>query len=122
MMTCCQCGSDYEGEVRFCPACGVALLPGESEPLPVASSGAADPYIGKVLLGQFEVRERIGAGAMGTVYSAWQTTMQRPVAIKVLRRELARDPAVVKRFYREARAAARLCHPNIVGSFLIGEC
>src|SRR5207245_4833558 len=48
--------------------------------------------------------------------------MDRPVAVKVLRHELLRDPSVVKRFYREARAVERLSHPNIITVFLVGEC
>ncbi|HJZ88697.1 MAG TPA: protein kinase [Polyangia bacterium] len=109
MTTCARCGLAYEDVVRFCPLDG--------EPL----GAEHDPYLGKILLGQFELLERIGAGAMGTVYRAWQNTMDRPVAVKVLKRDLLRDPAVVKRFYREARAVARLSHPNIITVFLVGE-
>src|SRR5438270_11418910 len=111
MTTCGRCGGSYHEPVRFCPLDG--------EPL---AADAADPYVGQVLLGQFELLERIGAGAMGTVYRAWQNTMDRPVAVKVLRRELLIDAGVVKRFYREARAVARLSHPNIITGFLVGEC
>src|SRR5437763_4687178 len=109
---CGRCGGSYEGVVRFCPRDGE----------PLSAEGEPDPYIGKLLLGQFELLERIGAGAMGTVYRAWQNTMDRPVAVKVLRRELLIDAGVVKRFYREARAVARLSHPNIIPVFLVGEC
>src|SRR5499427_7928572 len=110
MTSCTRCGGSYDDDVRFCPRDGAPL--GE----------IPDAYVGKVLLGQFELLERIGAGAMGTVYRAWQNTMDRPVAVKVLRRELLLDAAVVKRFYREARAVARLSHPNIITVFLVGEC
>src|SRR5215831_5658162 len=110
MTTCMRCGKSYQGLVRFCPRDGEPLA---DEP---------DPYVGRVLLGQVELQGRIGAGAMGTVYRARQNTMDRQVAIKVLRRQLLVDPSVVKRFYREARAVARLAHPNIITVFLVGEC
>ena len=58
---------------------------------------------------------------MGTVYRAWQSGMERPVAVKLLRPEVAHDAEFRRRFLREARAAARLSHPNIVGVQLVGE-
>jgi eukaryotic-like serine/threonine-protein kinase len=109
MKTCPRCNGQFEDAVRFCPRDGIAL------------PEVIDPLVGQVLLGQFEVLQSAGRGAMGTVYRARQTTMDREVAIKVLRKDLLRDPAVIKRFQREARAVARLQHPNIVTVFLIGE-
>jgi eukaryotic-like serine/threonine-protein kinase len=69
--------------------------------------------IGKSL-GQFRVVERIGAGGMATVFKAYQPTLDRYVAIKVLPAYHARDPIFVKRFEQEARSVAKLAHPNIV--------
>src|SRR5947199_4082866 len=65
-------------------------------------------------LGQFRVVERIGSGGMATVFKAYQPTLDRYVAIKVLPAYHARDPVFVKRFVQEARSVARLAHPNIV--------
>src|ERR1051326_4241244 len=65
-------------------------------------------------LGQFRVVERIGAGGMATVFKAYQPTLDRYVAIKVLPAYHARDPIFVKRFEQEARSVAKLAHPNIV--------
>ncbi len=65
-------------------------------------------------LGQFRVVERIGAGGMATVFKAYQPTLDRYVAIKVLPPHHARDQVFVKRFVQEARSVARLTHPNIV--------
>jgi serine/threonine-protein kinase len=110
--------------MRFCPAChgryddASRFCPRDGEALPV---DAEDERIGTVLLGQFELLEVCGKGAMGTVYRAWQTGMERQVAIKVLRPELLRDPTTVARFDREARLVAKLQHPNIVTFFLVGE-
>jgi serine/threonine protein kinase len=72
-------------------------------------------------LGPYEVSERIGAGGMGEVYRARDTRLGREVAIKVIRKEAAGDPAQVRRFEREARSAAALNHPNIATVFEIGE-
>src|SRR5215470_2089073 len=109
MRFCPVCHGRYEDVSRFCPRDGI--------PLP---SDEDDPRIGTVLFGQFELLDLAGEGAMGSVYRAWQTGMERQVAVKILRPELLRDPSVVKRFDREARAVARLQHPNIVTVFLVG--
>ncbi len=65
-------------------------------------------------LGQFRIVERIGAGGMATVFKAYQPTLDRYVAVKVLPSYHARDPIFVKRFTQEARSVAKLAHPNIV--------
>jgi serine/threonine protein kinase len=65
-------------------------------------------------LGQFRIVERIGVGGMATVFKAYQPTLDRYVAIKVLPAYHARDPVFVKRFKQEARSVARLAHPHIV--------
>ncbi len=110
MRVCPRCQGRYDDESRFCPRDGAAL-PGP----------ASDPRLGNVLLGQFELLEVCGRGAMGTVYRAWQSGMDREVAVKILRTDYVKDPAVVKRFHREARSVARLNHPSIVTVFMVGE-
>ena len=65
-------------------------------------------------LGQFQVIEELGKGGMATVYKAYQPSLQRYVAIKVLSPTLAEDLDLVKRFLREARSAAALQHPNVM--------
>src|SRR5437660_8686322 len=65
-------------------------------------------------LGQFRIVAHIGAGGMATVFKAYQPTLDRYVAIKVLPAYHARDPIFVKRFVQEARSVAKLAHPNIV--------
>ncbi len=81
----------------------------------------AEDFIGKELLGQFKVIERIGRGGMGEVYKAEQPAMDRMVAIKILHAKLAHRPDLVSRFRREARAMSRLSHPNSVRVFLYGH-
>lgn len=72
-------------------------------------------------LGQFLIRERIGSGGMATVFKAYQPTLDRYVAVKVLPAHYARDPVFVQRFQREARSVAKLAHPNIVQIHDFGE-
>ncbi len=66
------------------------------------------------LLGQYRVEARIGSGAMGEVFRATHVGLDRPVALKVLQPELARQPSVLQRFRTEAVATARLRHPHIL--------
>jgi serine/threonine-protein kinase len=72
-------------------------------------------------IGRYRIVKRIGGGAMGDVYSAHDQVIGRPVALKILIRELESDPETRARFYREAQAAARLVHPNIITIFDAGE-
>jgi serine/threonine protein kinase len=68
-------------------------------------------------LGRFEILDRIGAGGMGEVWRAKDSSLGREVAIKVLPAEVADSPERRKRFEREARATAGLNHPNILTIF-----
>jgi serine/threonine protein kinase len=72
-------------------------------------------------LGKYRILEEIGRGGMGVVYKAHDTVLDRPVAIKVLAPHLTWDQEFVKRFLHEARAAARLKHPNIVTIYDVGR-
>ncbi len=69
----------------------------------------------------FHILQKIGAGAMASVYKAKQLSLDRIVAIKVLPKRLSEDPAFVERFYKEGRAAAKLSHNNIVQAIDVGE-
>jgi predicted Ser/Thr protein kinase len=70
---------------------------------------------------QLEILELLGQGGMGIVYKARQTRLDRLVALKILPVEAGRDPAFAERFAREARALAKLAHPNIVTVYDFGE-
>jgi tRNA A-37 threonylcarbamoyl transferase component Bud32 len=84
-----------------------------------------DPLVGQVFKGAYQINSKIGEGGFGAVYSATQIAVDRPVAVKVLRPDRAKDPRVrdllVKRFRREAVATSRLAHPNTVRLFDFGE-
>ncbi|MGH2752540.1 MAG: protein kinase domain-containing protein [Actinomycetota bacterium] len=74
----------------------------------------------RVFGGRYEGRRCIGSGGMAEVYLAYDLLLEREVAVKALNDQLARDPQFVERFRREARAAARLNHPNIVALYDYG--
>jgi tetratricopeptide (TPR) repeat protein len=96
----------------------------EGDALP--SSGELAPAsLGRgALVGRYVVLERIGEGGMGVVYAAFDPELERRIALKVLRRELTRDPAAVAavrgRLVREAQAMARLSHPNVIAVYDVG--
>jgi serine/threonine protein kinase len=73
-----------------------------------------DRLVGETLDGRYFIQRKIGEGGMGVVYSARHAVIERPLAIKVLKREAMRDTATIKRFVQEAQAASRIGHPNIV--------
>ena len=70
--------------------------------------------IGQVLSGRYRLESKLGSGGMSTVYLALDETLQRKVAAKVLHREMSDQPDQLERFRREARAVARISHPNVV--------
>ena len=73
--------------------------------------------MGSVFGGRYRIREKIGSGGMSDVYLADDLTLSRPVAVKVLHSEYARDAGYIQRFRYEAQAAANLNHPNIVSVY-----
>ena len=72
-------------------------------------------------LRQFELRSIIASGGMGTVYRAFDMTLHRMVAVKMLKKEMAGDQEVLTGFYREARAGAALNHTNIIHTYTFDE-
>lgn len=87
----------------------------------VQPAAGADGLVGRVLDGRYRIIARIARGGMATVYEATDSRLDRTVAIKVMHPGLAEDSAFVDRFRREARAAARLSHPNVVAVHDQGE-
>ena len=104
LRACPTCGATYDDpRLGFCRVDGTPL-----------GDAAGDPLIGAVVAGRYRVDAPLGEGGMGRVYLAEHLVMQRPVALKIVREELAGDSVVQKRFAREARLASRLAAPNIV--------
>lgn len=99
-----------------CAGCGTKVfIPGDLAPLathPCTKCGY--PIMVPMQLRQFELRSIVGVGGMGKVYRAWDTVLEREVAVKLMRKELTEDEAALTNFYREARACASLNHTNII--------
>lgn len=87
------------------------------EPRPTRLSEARLP----TAIGRYKVVSRLGKGAMGVVYHAHDELMDRAVAIKVLTADLAGDPSIRTRFFREAKVAGQIVHPNVITVFDMGE-
>lgn len=81
----------------------------------------ADRLSPGMVLGDFLLVRKLGAGGMGVVYLAHQLSLDRPAAIKILNSEYSKDSESVQAFIREARSAAKLNHPNIVQAYAVGE-
>ncbi|MBI4962602.1 MAG: protein kinase [Desulfomonile tiedjei] len=120
----CECGQVHVVPMKFvgrkgqCAACGRAVT------VPVVDARPdvlADQMIGKSV-GGCRLLYKIGGGGMGGVFKGHHLGLDLPVAVKILHSHLAeKDPVFIKRFIREARAAAKLQHPNIVGVLNVGN-
>jgi tRNA A-37 threonylcarbamoyl transferase component Bud32 len=77
--------------------------------------------VGMMLSGRYRLDAQVGTGGMSTVYRAFDATLERRVAIKLMHREIASDSDQLERFRREARSVAQLSHPHIVGVIDAGE-
>ncbi len=126
MRVCPSCGKPVAADAPqgICPEClmkagfgsAVATKPGDDlhfEPPTLEALRQVFP--------QLEILEFIGQGGMGAVYKARQPALDRLVALKILPPQVGNDPGFAERFTREARALARLCHPNIVAVYDFGH-
>jgi len=78
-------------------------------------------HVGTLLSGRYRLDARVGAGGMSMVFRAFDTVLEREVAIKLMHRDIAADSDQLERFRREARAVAQLNHPHIVGVIDAGD-
>ncbi len=88
---------------------------------PVPCTKCNHPVIVPFCIRQFEVREVVASGGMGTVYRAFDLSLERAVAVKLMKEDMASDPQVMESFYREARAGAALNHTNIIHIYSFDE-
>jgi serine/threonine-protein kinase len=115
MPTCTSCHREVMPGARFCPFCAAPVAPAQAE------GAAPDPLIGQTFKGMYFIQQRVGGGGMGDVYKALHVNLDVPVALKILKKALLSDPTVVQRFHREARAASRLRHPNVINVTDFGQ-
>jgi serine/threonine-protein kinase len=117
MRICPKCRRSFSGKGRAtCPNDGARL----ADPRELVEADH-DPLIGTTIAGRYEIVERLGTGGMGTVYRAKQASLGRPVALKILKKELNWETDTVTRFHREARAMSLLVHANTVRVFDFGQ-
>jgi eukaryotic-like serine/threonine-protein kinase len=84
-------------------------------------ASSSSQMIGTVLSGRYRLQAKLGSGGMSTVYLARDQTLDRDVAVKVMHREMSEQPDQLERFRQEARAVAKLSHPNVVAVIDAGE-
>lgn len=87
----------------------------------MSTNKGTDNLLGRLLGRRYEIQERVGGGGFALVYKAMDTFLHRPVAVKVLRQQFTTDDDFVRRFRREAQAAASLSHSNVVSIYDVGQ-
>ena len=106
-----------------CPGCDAkTFIPGDLPPLatePCKKCGHS--IMMPMQLRQFELRAKVGSGGMATVYRAWDTMLERFVAVKLMKKEILAEPNALENFAREARACAKLNHTNIIHIYTFDE-
>jgi CheY-like chemotaxis protein len=114
--------TDSNAARRLVPSTDTASFVSDQPP-PAGAGAEAEPPLPPALADhpRYCVLEWLGSGGMGIVYKARHRLMDRLVALKVLNACLVNRPAAVERFHREVKAAARLCHPNIVHAYDAGQ-
>jgi serine/threonine-protein kinase len=108
---CPHCDRSFAADTSRCPDDGTELVP----------LGGSDALIGKELAGRFTLKARLGEGGMGAVYRAWQHSVGRDVAVKIIHPEVAHDNDAAKRFLREVKLASRLQQPNTIAVYEFGS-
>src|SRR5436853_904496 len=115
--------SDKPLKMVTCSGCEhKVFIPGGLPPLAsVPCSKCGHAIMMPMQLRQFELRSKIASGGHGKVYKAFDTVLERMVAVKLMRKELENDPVALEGFYREARACASLNHTNIIHIYAFDE-
>jgi hypothetical protein len=147
MSACAVCGTELQGNMRFCSACGspvgsddlatLDFAPSSSAPRsarPASASSSRPPSSspgyalnegrflpGRLLASRYRIIALLGKGGMGEVYRADDLTLGQPVALKFLPEEATREESLLERFRNEVRMARRVSHPNVCRVYDVGE-
>jgi len=105
-MNCSGCGTELDSRSTFCPNCGRTV---------------DDPHIGLVIAGHYQVEKRIAIGGFGSIYRGEQLDIGKPVALKIMHRELAADTNLVARFRREGEVLIKLRDRHTVATYEVGQ-
>ncbi len=106
MLTCASCNTALDSRSTFCPNCG-ATVP--------------DPHLGAEIGGRYVADRRIAIGGFGSIYRAREISTDRPIALKIMHRELAGDDNLLGRFRREGLVLRKLLNPHAVATYELGE-
>lgn len=116
---CPTCKTPIPGSALYCPSCGSRTGMGDSrledKPFDVQAS------LARALGPKYEVRRLLGEGGFAQVYEVFDTDLQRRLAVKVLKPDIAWSSGMLDRFRQECRSIARLSHPNILAIHFVGE-
>ncbi len=114
--------SASEPVIQTCTACGTLIDVSDEEPFAsIHCPACGNAQRVRRTFDHFELQEELGAGGMGTVYRALDTSLNRPVALKLLRKEYSADQEFVQQFEKEAAVTASINHPNVVKVFTAGQ-
>jgi len=116
-MQCSKCGSPLRENVKFCPNCGASAAGSSSITEKDQRLIAFENAVGQ----KYKIVKKLGAGGFAEVYLGEHTQLGRKVAIKILHAMFAIEEAMVERFRRESKAAAKLSHPNIIDIYDVGD-
>lgn len=115
MRLCPKCNAQYSSDQAICPIDATTLVDSSGK-----AAQAPDPMIGRMIADKYRVEKLLGRGGMGAVYEGQHLLLDRRVAIKVLQQNMANDEQAASRFIREAKASARIEHPNAVTIYDFG--
>ncbi len=117
---CPTCQTPVPESALFCPQCGTRTGIGDSRVQPGGGSDVPS-RLARALGDKYQVRRLLGEGGFAQVYEVWDTDLQRRLAVKVLKPDIAWSAGMLERFRQECRSIARLTHPNILAIHFVGE-
>ncbi len=119
-INCPTCQAPVPESALFCPQCGSRTGLGDSKVQPGPGEDVAS-RLTRALSDKYQVRRLLGEGGFAQVFEVWDADLQRRLAVKVLKPDIAWSSGMLERFRQECRSLARLTHPNILAIHFVGE-